>query len=162
MQAGNGLRIRSISTLHFTTAIAGSGGSEIENLIPQSLAAKGAGAGLSAGGHCRSRVHEIRLFSVENLAWSVELWGSATGIGGSAIDTLFYLGRVDFLTTDADKPTADTFYLYAARGLDLSYEDTDMTGQIHLRLVNTSVAAKTVNAAGAVVVELVMEPTQGM
>lgn len=164
MQGGNVIRVRTISTVQFTAACAHGGAALVENIDPaKDLAAGGAGAGLSAGKHCRSRLHELRILSVQNLAWAIELYGSATGIAGSDIDAEKFLGRFEFAAADGKKDTADTFYKYWVPGLDLSYEDLDKSGKVHLRLVNIDAATdKIADALGAVVVELGLEPTQGI
>ncbi len=161
MQAGNVLRARTISTVQFTDALV-TGASEVESFAPESLAAGGGGAGISAGKHMRCCLKELRILSVENLAWEIELYGSATGIGGSNIALEIFLGKWAFIATDGTRATGDTFYKYFISGLYLSYTDVDMSGKFHVRLINRSVAAKTAGAGGGIVVELGVEITQGI
>lgn len=160
MQAGNLLRVRTVSTVQFTDALI-QNAAEVENFTPESLAAGGAGAGLSAGKHMRSILRELRILSVQNLAWEIELYGSATGIGGATIAAELFLGRWSFLAADGLRATGDTFYKYFIP-MQLYYQDMDNVGQIHVRLINRDAVAKIAGAGGAIVVELGLEPTQGI
>lgn len=161
MQRGNALRIRSVSTEHFTGALA-QNAAEVEHIVVADLTNNGGGGGLAAGGHMRSWVHELRLQSVQNLAWAVELYGSLAGTVSADIDANLFLARWEFLAASADKDTGDSFYKYYAQNLGSHYQDMDLSGTLHIRLINLDAVAKIAGAAGAVVVELSMEPTQGI
>lgn len=162
MQAGSVLRVRTISTVHFLGACA-QNAALTESILIALLANGGAGGGLAAGGHTRSRLHELRILSVENLAWAVELYGTpAFPETTPTIDNEIFLGRWEFTAADGRKDTADSFWKYWVPGLDLSYQDMALTGTLNVRLINRSVASKTANAGGAVVVEFGFEPTQGI
>lgn len=159
MQAGNLQRVRTLSTTHFLGA-AVQNAALVENLDVKAMLG-GDGEGLAAGRHMRSRLHEIRIISAQQLAWEIELWGKAAGIGGAAIDAEFFLGKFAFASGDGTNATGDTFFHYWVPGLDLSYQDLDLTGQVHIRLINRSAVAKIAGAGGAIVVELGLEATQG-
>lgn len=164
MQAGNTLRVRTKSTVNFLAALA-QNAALVENFNVGSGNTTGAGLagyGLSAGLHTRGRVRELRILSVQNLAWAIELYASATGIAGADIDAELFLGRWEFASTDGRKDTADTFWKYWVAGLDLSYQDADLAGKLYIRLINLSVTGKLADAAGAIVVEFAIEPTQGI
>lgn len=164
MQLGNTYRVRTISTTHFTGALAQNAAATADLDVPALTNTPGvAGAGLTAGKHCRCRVHGVRIISKQNLAWELEFWGaSVLGTpGGSDIDKEFFLGKFAFVAADGSQATGDTFYHYFVPVLELSYMDIDMTGKVHLRLINRDVTSKQANTNGAVVVELEVEPTQG-
>ena len=159
MQAGTVIRVRTVSTVNFTGAITHGGAAAVENFV--------APMGLAAGGHARGRIHEVRLWSVQKLAWALQLFGSAVGVGGAAIDAETFLAEWDFASDgtpgNGSQVTGDTFYYYYINGQDIAYEDSDRAGKIHLRLVNRdSSVDKIAGATGAIVVELAIEPLQGV
>lgn len=165
MQVGNTYRVRSISTTHFTEAII-QNAAEVEHIDVAALTNTpgAAGAGLSAGKHMRGRIHALRIISTENLAWELEFWGAATAgavPNNADIDKEFFLGKFAFVAGDGTRVTGDTFYHYFVPSMELSNMDVDMTGKIHLRLINRSAAAKSAGVPGALVVELEVEPSQG-
>lgn len=164
MQAGNTLRVRTKSTVNFLAALV-QNAALVENFDVGNGNSTGlglAGWGLSAGKHVRGRVRELRILSVENLAWAVELYASGTGIAGTDIDLELFLGRWEFTVADGRKDTGDTFWKYWIGGLDMQYQDADSDGKLHIRLINLSAAAKSAGAAGAIVIEFAIEPTQGI
>lgn len=172
MQFGNVIRVRSISTVHYTGALAHGGVPALENWLPRD---DNNGApntnpvvpeAIAAGRHCRSRLREIRIWSVQKIKWGVQLWASASGVGGTVIDSETYLGEWVFGDTgspgDGDRATTDTFYYYYVNGEDLAIEDYDRSGQLHVRLVNwDSADDKLAGATGGIVIELALEPLQG-
>lgn len=164
MQIGNTYRVRTISTTHFTGALA-QNAAAVEDIDAATLANTpgAAGAGLTAGKHTRCRVHGLRIISKENLAWELEFWGAklAGTPGGAVIDTEFFFAKFGFLAADGTQATGDTFFHYYVPVLEVCYADVDQSGKIHLRLINRSAAAKTAGAGGVIVVELEVEPTQG-
>lgn len=163
-QIGNTYRVRTISTTHFLGAAA-TNAALVEDVDVAALTNKpgAAGAGLSAGKHMRCRVHGLRISSVQNLAWELEFWGAkvAGTPGGAVIDTEYFFGKFAFLAADGTRATGDTFFHYYVPVLELCYCDIDMTGLFHLRLINRDAVAKLANAAGGIVIELEVEPTQG-
>jgi len=163
MQRGNVFLVRTDPALHFTDAIAANGGIETENIpLPDAI---------GAGGHCRSILRHLVVFSTENLSWDVVLFGKKTF-------HLAPLSEVNFLTSF--RLTASTGvrfwpngpFIYQAPNIDLPYADHDFDdrtlppeerhgGILHLMLINRSVTPKSADAAGALTVLLYMEPTYG-
>lgn len=162
MQAGNVIRVRSVSTVDFIAAMAHGGGAQVASLTPPMA--------IGAGGHCRSRLHEIRLITSKRIQFGVQLWASAAAarIGGTDIDSDGYLGEWVFGNSgqpgDGDQATGDTFFYYYINGMDQCYQDADNLGKIHIRLVNWDAAVDKLSHAGGdnVVVELALEPLQGI
>lgn len=162
MQAGSVLRIRTISTVHFLGACA-QNAALTESILIANLPNNGAGGGIAAGGHSRSRLHELRILSVQNLAWAVELYGTpAFPETNPTIDDEIFLGRWEFTSANGRKDTADDYWKYWVPGLDLSYQDMLVSGTLNVRLINLSVVDKIAAAPGAIVLEFGFEPTQGM
>jgi hypothetical protein len=117
--------------------------------------------GSVAGGNTvKSRVRAITILSVQNLAWEVILWGKDTYNTG-AIEAQFPLGQWAFATGDGTQIAGTGLYLYHVDGLDIPYVDLDASGEVHLMLVNRSAGAKSADAAGAILVQLQLEPCLG-
>ena len=153
MQSGVVLEIATDSTLHFTGALAQNAGEGEDIALKMEIA---------AGKHCRCRVKAIVVQSLENLAWETWLWGKDTkGVTGN-VDTSSLRARWTFVATDGKRITGDDNYYYYVDGNDQPYFDVDMTGELHITLVNRSAAAKTAGAVGAVSVRLFVELSQGM
>ncbi|SRR6266508_5256391 len=161
------LPVKTKSTAHFTAAIAAAaadtahlktkGNDTTNGVVPE---------GLAAGGTVRSRIRSIRMLSAQLLPWEIQFYRKATGIGGADIDAESLCGIWSFggsgTVGDGSRATGDTFYEYYVDGLDIPYEDLNVTSQIHLRLVNRHAATgKSSGAAGAVSIELGMEPSCG-
>lgn len=156
------LPVRTVSSVHFTGAIAAAGAAATEHLAPSTTVPEG----LAAGRTVRSRLKSIRILSVQLLPWEVQLFHRATGIGGSVIDTESFVGTWSFPGSgnigDGSRATSDTFYYYYIDGLDVPYEDLDVTGKVHVRLVNRHAAtAKIAGADGAIAIELGFEISGG-
>jgi len=157
------LPVRTISTTHFTGAIAAAGAAATAHLTVASGAVP---EGLAAGRTVRSRLKSIRILSVQLLPWEVQLFHKATGIGGAVIDSETFIGTWAFTGSgtpgDGSRATGDTFYCFYVDGLDVPYEDLDGTGQIHVRLINRHAAtAKIAGASGAIVIEFGFELSTG-
>ncbi|SRR6266487_212903 len=157
------LPVRTVSTVHFTGAIAAAGAAATAHLTVASGAVP---EGLAAGRTVRSRLKAIRIVSVQLLPWEVQLFHKATGIGGAVIDNETFIGTWAFAGSgtpgDGSQATGDTFYYYYTDGLDVPYEDLNLTGQVHLRLINRHAAtAKIAGASGAIVIELGFELSTG-
>ena len=166
MQQGNVLRVRTISGTYFTGACA-AGSALTESIVVGTLPNNGGGYGIAAGGHMRTRVHDLRVLAVQNLAFAVELYGTAASFpeNNPAIDDEIFLGRWEFQAADGVKDTAaDDYYKYWVPGLDLSYQDMLLSGKLYVRLVipTGAATAKLAGASGAIVLEFGMEPTQGI
>ena len=164
------LRVRTDKDVHFTAAIAQNAGLHV-TLTAQYIGAQlrcvlGADGFLPALlPRMRARVRAIRILSKENLAW--EVWFFANRLFATTnADTETFLGRWSFLATDGIRATVaavlDTHYHYYASGLDIPLEDTDQMGQLYLRLVNRSASGKSADSDGELVVELLLEPAQGV
>lgn len=155
MLAGTHVRVRTDSAVHFLGACA-AGAALVENLAKATYVPEG----LAAGNHCRSRVRAVRMICTEAISWTVQFFRKATGIGGAVIDAETFLGQIALELPN--KATGDTLYVAVANNLDIPYVDDDAAGKIHVRIINTTAAtAKSANAAGAVVLEMDFEPTQG-
>jgi hypothetical protein len=162
------LPVRTISTAHFAGAIAAAGAAATAHLKTKGNDATNGVVpeGLAAGTVVRSRLKSIRILSVQLLPWEVQLFRSATGIGGAVIDTESFVGLWSFPGSgspgDGSRATGDTFYQYYIDGLDVPYEDADKSSQIHVRLINRHAAtAKIAGASGAVVIEFGFEISSG-
>ena len=100
----------------------------------------------------------ITILSVQNLAWEVWAFARDTGPSG-VIATEVFLGRWTFSAADAVRVGGAGLYHYSKTGLDIPYRDEDLTGELHLLLVNRSVAAKNAGVTGAVKVTVILQPT---
>ena len=149
--------VRSDKDTHFTGEIVQHAG-EKENLVmPGSL-----------GG--RSRIVGVRIISDENLAWEPNIFGSDAfegGAPGADLDTDSFLGRHAFAVGDGLQIAATGPYYYFVSDLDIPYRDGDHPGpsgvsaspELHVWLVNRSAGAKTAGAAGEIMVEFLLVPT---
>jgi hypothetical protein len=162
------LPVRTKSTVHFTGAIsAGAAATEhLKTVGDSSVAAGVVPEGLAAGRSVRSLLRSIRILSVQLLPWEVQLFRSATGIGGTDIDVESFIGTWAFGATgvpgDGSQATGDTFFYYYVDGMGVPYEDKDATSQIHVRLVNRHAATgKLAGASGAVTIEFGFELESG-
>jgi hypothetical protein len=167
MYAPQPITVRTLKGVHFTGIIAQDESAQ-ENLVPKGTDATNGVVpeGLAAGRHTRSRLKSIRITSKENLAWEVWLFGTNAFATANA-DTDRFIGFWTFAAADAKRTTLhggalDTYFYYYIDGLDVVYHDTDMTGAIHIRLANRSVASKSAGAAGELTIALALEPTEGM
>ena len=132
------------------------------NMVP------GAGNGKVDGGlvsaSCASRLKSIRIASVENLAWEIWLWRSKlfnTYASVADMAKQYVAGRYGFVAAAGEQIAGTGPYYYYIEGNDEVYSDVDGTGQIHLMLVNRDAASKSAGDAGAILIELNMEPTLG-
>ncbi len=167
MYAPQPIIVRTLKGVHFTGVIAQNESAQ-ENLVPKGTDPTNGvvSEGLAAGRHTRSRLKSIRITSKENLAWEIWLFGS-TLFSTADADTDRFIGFWTFTAADAKQTTLhggvlDTYFYYYIDGLDVVYQDSDMTGQIHLRLANRSAASKSAGAAGELTVALALEPTEGL
>lgn len=161
-QLGNQFPARSLSTRDWTAAQADGAGVLVNLPLP---------AAIAADGLARARVRGLNIISVENVGWEVFLWGTRTS-PADAIDSRKFIGSWRFDAADGKTYTglAAPLYHYHIDGLDLAYLDEDTMAQklantppgatLHVTLVPRG-AGKSADAAGAVVVEFVLEPTLG-
>lgn len=156
MQRGNVVKVR-IPSATFNTGINHGGNSQLVDFaMPESIA---------AGRHCRARILEIRLWTSKLIKYGVQIYSKSGLLGGAAIDAETYLGEWQFGNTgnpgDGSKPTGFSFFYYYINGQDITYQDDDKTGKLHLALVNWDGAVDKL-AGDTVVIELAMEPLQGI
>lgn len=169
MQAGSVYRVRTVAATQFAGALAQNAGAvETLDFFANPPTFKGDLMGIAAGKHCRVRVREIRIVSVQQLSW--ELWALATAtIGTGLIGDQKMLGQWQFDSGSGLQASGDGFFYYYVGGLDLAYENLDVdasgnilqTGKMYLRLINRSVTAKIAGALGNIEVELAVELLQG-
>lgn len=148
-QTGKTVVAKTVSTRDFTAALAQNAA------IFLSLDVKDLGVGLNVD----SLVRSLQILSVENLSWELWLFRSALQ-NPTDPDTNGALGYWAFGTT-AVRIGGAGLYNYYIDGLGIPYRDLDRTSKIHMALINRSVASKTADAAGAVRLQLVLEPTLG-
>lgn len=161
MQAGSVYRIRTVAANQFIAGIAQNAADVATlDLFANPLLIAGDSMGIGAGKTVRARLRELRIVSVQNLAWEVWLFG-LTPFGGATIGAERYLGRVVFAVADGVQATGDSFFYYYAGNLDLTYQDLANVGKIYMRLINRSVAAKLAVGPGAIEIEMALEILQG-
>jgi hypothetical protein len=159
-QSGRILHVRTDKDTNFTGTLAQNVGLQ-ETLTPGT---NGYPTALKA--NMRAILRSMVILSKENLAWEVWLFGSSTFASTDA-DTEYFLGRWTFVAGDGIRATVgvttDTYYHYYIDGLQISMRNKplDVTGNIYMRLVNRSAAGKSAGAAGEIVIDLGVEPTQG-
>lgn len=117
--------------------------------------------GIAAGRRCRSVLRNLMIASTENLDWEVWLFSKTGGVTGVP-NTETVRGFWSFVAADAKRIGGAGLYYYYVDGLYVPYEDLGMTGQLHAGLVNRSVAAKTANAGGALIVRFGLEQCNGV
>lgn len=151
MQAGLITLVKTDKDVHFTGAIAQNAQAN-ENIgrpyTPEALV-----AGLAARGRLRS----IQISATENLAYEIRLYRT-DGFNNTDADLNKLCGWWAFSTGDATRVAAAGLYNYYVDGLDILYYDEDQTGEVHVGLVNRSVASKTAGAGGEMTVVLGFEP----
>jgi hypothetical protein len=131
-QAGSIYFVQTNPQTQFTGACVQNAGLTEDFTLPMSIAAGGAG---------RCRIRSLTIYSVQNLAWEVQIYGQGvpggyaqgTGPGSTAFES--YLGGFAFQTANATQGPAPTGngaasgnavagnYFYYVDGLDIDYED---------------------------------------
>lgn len=115
--------------------------------------------GYGVGQRVDAIIKALQILSVENLDW--ELWFFRNALQDpSNLDLNRWMGYWRFGTT-AVRIGGAGLYHYYIDGLGIPYQDEDNTSKIHLALINRSAAEKSADDAGAVRVQLVIEPTAG-
>lgn len=162
MQNGNIEWAATDPATQFRDTLAQNAALYLDLLLPQSV---------TAGRTARSRIHMISIESVENLAW--ELWFFRRArTGAETIGDSQFQGKWTFATGDAVRIGGAGLYYYYIDGLDIPYEVTDVLpdGQpddadqrrfLHMALINRSAAGKSAGDAGAIRVQVHLEPTLG-
>ena len=150
-QSGYLVKVRSDKDTHFTGAIAQNAQESEDILLPGTLAS-----------YARARLRSINIISDQNLSWEVWLFAKDTFIADVAdLDLLFPRGRWRFDSGDGAQIAATGPYYYYIDGLDLPYQDEDMTQELHVMLVNRSATGKNAGATGEIVIEFQFELTTG-
>lgn len=132
----------------FRGTLAQNAGADLDLLLPPTLQ----GIGGTAWGSLRS----LTIASIQNLAWELWIWTSAThstltaGVTASGTN---WLGRWTFAAADAVQEAGTGDFVYYIDGLDIPYHDDDAAGKLHMTLINRSAAGKLANDAGAVQVK---------
>jgi hypothetical protein len=148
---GKHIFIRSLKGTHFTGAIAQNAGEAEDIAIP--------GAGSSAGDYSLRGylyIREIHLWADQNLSWEVQFWAD-DDYDETDVDLDAFLGSYTFAVADGLQNAGTGLYRYSQTKLELSYVDRDVTGEIHIKLVNRSATGKNAGGTGEVVVEVVAE-----
>lgn len=128
----------------FRAAIAQNAKTDLDFTLPPTLA--------GVNGDARSLLKSLTIVSIENLAWELWLWRSATHAtltGGVTAAGSNVIGRWTFAAGDGIQDVTGDF-IYYIDGLEIPVTDDDKTGKLHLSLVNRSVASKSANDAGAI------------
>lgn len=141
--------VTSVSTTHFTGALATNAAETEDIALPGALA--------GVNGNARGEIRSITIISQQNLAWELEFWRSATH--GATIDADKFIGRWTFAAVDGVQEAGAGNFRYYIDGLDIPYDDADGTGKLHISLVNRDAVAKLAQGAGGdVVVRTRIEP----
>lgn len=157
-QLGQNILVQTDPTTQFRAALATNAALTL-NLLPGQGIGK-VDPGLSALPSCKGRLQSIGVQSVENLAWEIWLWGT-DGFNTVAQALQRPLGRWSFVEADGLRIAGTGLYYYYIEGLDHFYVDWDQTGELHLMLVNRSVASKSADDAGAILLAFGFQPTLG-
>ena len=151
-QVGKTVVAKTVSTRDFTGSIAQNVGVFLSLDV----------ASLSLGFNVDARLRAIHMVAVEDLDYEVWFFRTKDAAGNSLDpDVNSALGIVTLPTTGLRIAAAGLYHFYV-EDLDIPVFDTDRTSKVHMALVNRSAGAKTAGAAGAVRLELVLEPALGM
>ena len=160
MQLGILYTIRTDPTVDFTGAIA-QNAMAVANITPEGFLAR------------RFRLTNLVIESKEALDWELWLWLKDYGAGPAVPGDAYLAGYWGFQGAFAKQIGGAGLYYYFIPGLDVFYEDLNFESPggspgpnptapvIHLGLVNRSAAAKTAGAAGAVLVQMQVDPCLG-
>ncbi len=138
---------------HFTTNLT-TGNMEIESLLME--------ADWTAIQINECIIESVSLQSDQNLAWDVILFAKAstddTNLDLDEFVDLFRFSKVDGIQVAA----ANQFYYPSlSNHMSIAYKDNDLTGKIHVGLVNRSVTAKNTGATGEVKIRITVRPIFG-
>jgi len=139
------IEIRStVSTQHFTDAIV-MNAQETENIT-----------GLKNN---RYMVRGVNIQSVQPLKYRLVFWGRDI-FDDIALDTDTYIDDVELDMTTSPAFRIDNINQYRLNvgGLEIVYEDYDVTKELHISLQNLSATAKIAGALGAVQLDIKMSP----
>lgn len=168
-QTGNVEVVASDPATQFLAAISQNAAAYLDLLLPESI---------SAGRTCRSVLRGISIQSVENTGWEIWLY-TKKRTGAEAIGDVAFLGYWTFIASTALQIGATGLYYYYVDGLAVPYwvedrimelqgngqvvsvpDDNGQRRYLHMALVARE-SAKSANAAGAVRVQFILEPSLG-
>jgi len=128
------------------------------------------GGGLAAGFTVKGVCRSILVMSAQNLDWEVQLWASSLfntpAWPGSAdpptgAPTVLPLGFHRFVAADGKQIAGAGPYFYYVDGLYLPVYDAERKGNVNIFLVNRNASAKNAGDAGAVQIQLAIQPAYG-
>lgn len=160
-------KVTTDSTVQWTGAIVTNAASNADIAMPPGL--------WGNNGQVECILRGVTIRSKEKLAWELAFYMSDT-YAGSSINTNTYIASVAFTASgdqgDGEQVAATGDYLYYFDSLAIALWDTDLdvitaglsatagSGELHVRLVNRSVASKSAGAAGGIGVTFWLEPMQ--
>lgn len=151
-QIGKTVVAKTVSTRDFLAGLAQNAGTFLSLDVSR----------LSLGENVDARLRAIHLVSVEDLDWEVWFFRTKDAAGNSADpDVNSALGIATLPTTGLRIAGAGLYHFYL-EDVDIPIFDCDRTSKVHMALVNRAAGSKSANAAGAVRLELVLEPALGM
>lgn len=137
--------VRTSSAVEFTGAIV-TNAQETENIVlPSSLS--------GINGNAANILHAIEIVATENLAYELDFYGS-DAFNSATPNLNRFLGLWAFAAGDGTQVAATGLYRYYIDGLAIPLWDYDLSGELHVALVNRSVASKTAGAGGAMTVTM--------
>lgn len=151
MQIGKVVVAKTVSTRDFTAALAQNAGTFL------SLDVKDKGLGINVD----SLLRAVQITMVEDLdydLWFLSRTGSSAN-NATDPDLNAVLGAVT-LTVASRVAAAGLFVMYLD-ALQIPIYDSEASSKVHMALICRSVAGKSANAAGALKVQLVLEPRSG-
>lgn len=144
--------VRTSSAVEFTGAIA-QNAQETENIVLGS-------ALQGTNGIAANILQAIEIVATENLAYTLDFYG--TDAFNSATPNLNrFLGTWAFAASDGLQVAGTGLYRYYIDGLGIPLWDYDNSGELHVALVNRSVAGKSAGAGGAMTVTFWCTPMGG-
>ena len=160
-QSGIVIRVSTDPSAQFRAAIAQNAAAYLDVALPE---------GLAAGRAAKCRLRSLLIASVENIGWEVWLFRRSR-TGAEVIGDIQAVGFWTFTASMAVRIGGAGLYYQYVDGLDVPYEVTDVlatgapddAGQrrnLHMALVARE-AGKSADDAGAVAVQMVLEPTLG-
>lgn len=136
-------------TAQFTAALAQNNGIDLDLLMSGNATPPQPTALAGVNGDTRGNLKSLTIISVQNLAWELIAWESATH-GTVAAGTVQFIGRWTFVASDGVQIGGAGDFYYYIDGLDEPLVDADKTAKLHFTLVNRSAVSKLANAAGAI------------
>lgn len=138
--------------IEFTGALA-TNAAENEDLVL-------AGAYQGINGAVQAFIRTITILSKENLAWELQ-WYRTDDFQNADPEVDKFLASWAFVAADGKQVAATGLYRYYVDGLEIPYVDEDKSGEMHLSLINRSVASKSAGAGGEITVVLGVQLMEG-